>query len=284
MRHLLTHQRRQAVQLLERLVRVHAQRRHRHHATATQVLVVLDAFHQLQQLGGARTTARAFSGVPSRRNLRQGHLHQAGQRTMLRRRGCGRLPRFKAGELVRVCLRQRVRQGGTVHRMHAGGVLDHGLRLIRLQLADKRPVRGLHLTLGAVGGKLTSLRARLLVTVLTEEGHSPIQQRRRVGGGEELRDRHQLHRGAHLGTHGAMVLFCGADTLKHAAVVLQQLLGAFGSVLQVVLFCVHFRHLFSPSAALVFSGSIFSSSRRRAPPSSQARPDPQCDPASHRGS
>ena len=167
--------------------------------------------------------------------------------------------------------------------MHAGGVLDHGLRLIRLQLADKRPVRGLHLTLGAVGGKLTSLRARLLVTVLTEEGHSPIQQRRRVGGGEELRDRHQLHRGAHLGTHGAMVLFCGADTLKHAAVVLQQLLGAFGSVLQ-VLFCVHFRHLFSPSAALVFSGSIFSSSRRRALPPSQSTPDLRCGPASHRGS
>ena len=115
--------------------------------------------------------------------------------------------------------------------MHAGGVLDHRLRLVRLQLANKRPVRGLHLTLGTVCGKLASLRARLLVAVLTEEGHSPIQQCRRVGGGEELRDRHQLHRGARLGTHGAVVLLRGADTLKHAAVVLQQLLGAFGSVL-----------------------------------------------------
>ena len=171
--------------------------------------------------------------------------------------------------------------------MHAGSVLDHGLRLIRLQLTDERPVRGLHLTLGAVGGELTSLRARLLVTVLTEEGHSPIQQRSRVGGGEELRDRHQLHRGARLGTHGTVVLFCGADTLKHAAVVLQQLLGAFGSVLQ-VLFYVHFRHLLSFSGSVfsgsVFSGSVFSSSRRRAPPSSQATPDPRYGPASHRGS
>ena len=77
--------------------------------------------------------------------------------------------------------------------MHAGGVLDHRLHLIRLQLANKRPVRGLHLTLGAVGGKLASLRTRLLVAVLTEEGYSPIQQRRCVRGGEELRDRHQLH-------------------------------------------------------------------------------------------
>ena len=208
------------------------------------MLVVLDAFHQLQQLGGARTTARALSGVASRRDLRQGHLHQAGQRALLRRRGCGRLPRFKACQLVCVRLRQRVCQGGAVHRMHAGGILDHRLRLVRLQLANKRPVRGLHLTLGTVCGELTSLRARLLVAVLTEESHSPIQQRRRVGGGEELRDRHQLHRGARLGTHCAVVLLRGADTLKHSAVVLQQLLGTFGSVLQ-VLFYVHFRHLLS---------------------------------------
>ena len=96
------------------------------------MLVVLDALHQLQQLGGARTTARALSGVASRCNLRQGHLHQAGQRALLRRRGCGRLPRLEACQLVRVRLRQRIRQGGAVHRMHAGGVLDHGLRLIRL--------------------------------------------------------------------------------------------------------------------------------------------------------
>ena len=175
MRNLLTHQRRQPVELLKGLIRVHAQRRHRHHTTATQVLVVLDALHQLQQLGGARTATRALSGVTSRRDLRQGHLHQAGQRALLRRRGCGRLPRLEACQLVRVRLRQRIRQGGAVHRMHAGGVLDHRLRLIRLQLTDKRPVRGLHLTLSAVGGKLTSLRARLLVAVLTEEGHSPIQ-------------------------------------------------------------------------------------------------------------
>ena len=161
--------------------------------------------------------------------------------------------------------------------MHAGGVLDHRLRLVRLQLANKRPVRGLHLTLSTVCGKLASLRARLLVAVLTEEGHSPIQQCRRVGGGEELRDRHQLHRGARLGTHGAVVLLRGADTLKHAAVVLQQLLGAFGSVLQ-VLFYVHFRHLLS------FSGSIFSGSRRQALPPSQSTPDPRYGPASHRGS
>ena len=282
MRHLLTHQRRQTVELLKRRIRVHAQRRHRHHTTATQMLVILDALHQLQQLGGARTTARTLSGVASRRNLRQGHLHQAGQRTMLRRRGCGRLPRLKAGELVRVRLRQRVRQGGAVHRMHAGGVLDHRLRLVRLQLANKRPVRGLHLTLSTVCGKLTSLHARLLVAVLTEEGHSPIQQRRRIGGGEELRDRHQLNRGARLGTHGAVVLLRGADTLKHAAVVLQQLLGTFGSVLQ-VLFYVHFRHLLSFSGS-IFSGPIFSSSRRRALPPSRSTPDPRYGPASHRGS
>ena len=105
MRHLLTHQRRQAVQLLERLVRVHAQRRHRHHATATQVLVVLNALHKLQQLGCTRTAARALGSVASGRDLRQGHLHQAGQRTLLRRGGCGRFPHLKAGELVRVRLR-----------------------------------------------------------------------------------------------------------------------------------------------------------------------------------
>ena len=201
---------------------------------------------------------------------------------MLRRCGCGCFPRLKACQLVRVCLRQRVRQGGAVHRMHAGGVLDHRLRLVRLQLANKRPVRGLHLMLGAVCGKLTSLRARLLVAVLAEEGHSPVQQCRRVGGGEELRNRHQLYRGARLGTHGAVVLLRGADTLKHAAVVLQQLLGTFGSVLQ-VLFYVHFRHLLSFSGS-IFSGPIFSSSRRRALPPSRSTPDPRYGPASHRGS
>ena len=211
--------------------------------------------------------------MASRRNLRQGHLHQAGQRALLHRCGCGRLPRLEAGELVCVRLRQRVRQGGAVHRMHAGGVLDHRLRLVCLQLANKRPVRGLHLTLGAVCGELASLRACLLVAVLTEEGYAPIQQRRRVGGGEELRDRHQLYRGALLGTHCAVILLRGADTLKHAAVVLQQLLGAFGSVAQVLFFYVHFRHLLS-----------FSGSRLQALLFSRSTPDPQYGPASHRGS
>ena len=67
--------------------------------------MILDALHKLQQLGCTRTAARALGSVASGRDLRQGHLHQAGQRTLLRRGGCGRLPSLKAGELVRVRLR-----------------------------------------------------------------------------------------------------------------------------------------------------------------------------------
>ena len=104
-------------------------------------------------------------------------------------------------------------------------------------------MRGLYRTLLAVGGQLAGLRAGLLVAVLAEEGHAAVQQGRRVGGREELGHRHQAHGRALLGARPAAVLLRRSNSPEYPAVVLQQLLGAFGSVLQILRFDVHVRSL-----------------------------------------